>query len=250
MVCGGRGLIGERLVAALLDHGSTVTLVDLPGRIELALPDVLATAVHDGRCRLHGADLGEPDAVDRLFGEIEADRNGVDGVVNATYPRGPNYGRAFDDVDPRDFVATVGMQTGSYFAITQRAVFHMRPRGTGSIVNLASIYGSMTPRFDVYEGTPMTMPVEYAVSKAGLVHFTRYVAKCTLGSSIRINCVSPGGVADGTQPDSFVERYRSHCNTTGLLDRDALSATVVFLLSDGARHITGQDLVVDDGFSL
>lgn len=62
--------------------------------------------------------------------------------------------------------------------------------------------------------------------------------------------MSPGGVVDGTQPDSFVERYGAYTNSGGMLSRDALSATVLFLLGDGSASITGQDVVVDDGFTL
>lgn len=250
MVCGGLGLIGERITAAAIGEGHRVTIVDLPTQLDAELPGVIMSAVEAGDARLVGADLADPDRVDEVFRRIEQRSDRIDGLVNATYPRGPRYGRAFDDVDPRDFAVTVGLQTGSFFSITQRSLAHMRPHGSGSIVNLASIYATFTPRFEVYENTAMTMPVEYAVSKAGLVHFTRYVAKHALGSGVRVNCVSPGGVVDGTQPDSFVERYGAYTNSGGMLSRDALSATVLFLLGDGSASITGQDVVVDDGFTL
>ena len=95
----------------------------------------------------------------------------------------------------------------------------------------------------------MTKEVEYAVSKSAIVHLTRYLARYLKGRNIRVNCVSPGGVWD-SQPELFVERYNGYCLNKGMLDAADLAGTFVFLLSDMSRHIQGQNLVVDDGFSL
>jgi NAD(P)-dependent dehydrogenase (short-subunit alcohol dehydrogenase family) len=120
-----------------------------------------------------------------------------------------------------------------------------------SLVNLSSIYGSMAPRFDVYAGTMMTMPVEYAAIKASIEHMTRYVNAYMKGrgTAFRANCVSPGGVLAG-QDQQFLSRYGEHCLSKGMLDPEDVAGVIVFLLSDAARHVVGQNVIVDDGFSI
>ena len=173
-------------------------------------------------------------------------------MVNVAYPRNANYGRKFFDVEYKDFCANVDVHLGGYFLTCQRFAKTMSATGSGSIVNLASIYGMMAPRFEIYEGyegAPKTMPVEYAVIKAGVIQLTRYLAQFLRGSGVRVNAISPGGIEDA-QPAAFQESYRRHCNSKGMLDRTDISDTLIYLLSDGASFVTGQNLIVDDGFTL
>lgn len=95
----------------------------------------------------------------------------------------------------------------------------------------------------------MTKEVEYVVSKAAIIQLTRYLAQYLKGRGIRVNCISPGGVFDH-QPQSFIDQYNAYCNTKGMLDGRDVAGTIVFLLSDLAIHLTGQNIVVDDGFSI
>ena len=78
---------------------------------------------------------------------------------------------------------------------------------------------------------------------------TRYLARYVKGRNIRINCVSPGGVLDN-QPEEFLEKYNEFCLNKGMLNADDIVGTVVFLLSDNSRYMNGQNIVIDDGFSL
>jgi NAD(P)-dependent dehydrogenase (short-subunit alcohol dehydrogenase family) len=147
-----------------------------------------------------------------------------------------------------DFCENLSLHLGGYFLFMQQCARYAIERGTPfSLVSLSSIYGVMAPRFEIYAGTRMTMPVEYAAIKSGLIHLNRYAhAK---GSKFRANCVSPGGILAGQDPD-FLDRYNAYCRNKGMLEaRDAVGA-VVFLLSDAAEFIVGQNIVVDDGFSL
>jgi len=111
------------------------------------------------------------------------------------------------------------------------------------------VYGFLAPRFEVYDGTPMTMPVEYAVIKAGVLQLTRYLARYLAGQNIRVNAISPGGIEDG-QPAAFQAAYRSFCLNKGMLETRDVCGALLFLLSDLSAFVNGQNLVVDDGFSL
>jgi NAD(P)-dependent dehydrogenase (short-subunit alcohol dehydrogenase family) len=114
---------------------------------------------------------------------------------------------------------------------------------------MSSIYGVIAPRFGVYEGTTMTMPVEYAAIKSAIIHLTRYFAQYFKSSGIRVNSISPGGISNG-QSDNFLAAYKTHCGSKGMLDAADVGGTLLFLLSDMSRHINGQNIIVDDGFSL
>ncbi len=121
---------------------------------------------------------------------------------------------------------------------------------SGNIINIASIYGFAAPNFEIYEGTDMTVPVEYAAIKGAVINLTRYLASYLARYNIRVNCISPGGVFD-KQEESFVRKYSEKV----LLDKrmaspDDLVGILVFLLSDKSKYITGQNIVVDGGWSL
>jgi len=92
-------------------------------------------------------------------------------------------------------------------------------------------------------------PVEYAAIKSAIVHLTKYMAQYFKGSNIRVNCISPGGILDG-QPDEFLVRYKRLAATKGMLDPKDLQGTLLFLLSDMSEYINGQNIVVDDGWTL
>jgi NAD(P)-dependent dehydrogenase (short-subunit alcohol dehydrogenase family) len=95
----------------------------------------------------------------------------------------------------------------------------------------------------------MTTPVEYAAIKSAVIHLTQYFAAYFKKDGIRCNSLSPGGILD-RQPDSFLTAYAAHCGTKGMLDPADILGALLFLLSDASRYMTGQNLVVDDGFTL
>ncbi len=95
----------------------------------------------------------------------------------------------------------------------------------------------------------MTNGPEYASIKSSLVFLTKFIAQRLKGTGVRINAISPGGVLDG-QPDSFVNNYKKYCNSKGMLDPKDLAGAVRFLISDDSKYVTGQNIIVDDGFSI
>src|SRR5690606_15537362 len=144
----------------------------------------------------------------------------------------------------------LGLHLGGYFLFMQQcAAYAQEKESAFSLVSMSSIYGVMAPRFKVYEGSEMTMPVEYAAIKSGLLHLNKYFAGYMKGSGFRANSVSPGGLLDG-QDERFLEKYNSHCMEKGMLDPSDITGAVNFLLSDNSRYIVAQNLVVDDGFSV
>ena len=123
-------------------------------------------------------------------------------------------------------------------------------QGYGNLINISSIQGLNAPKFDHYDGTNMTSPIEYSAIKAGIISITKWLAKYYSNKNIRINCISPGGILDN-QPKSFLKKYRSSCSNIGMLSAEQhISDSIVFLLSDASKAINGQNIIIDDGWSL
>ncbi len=169
--------------------------------------------------------------------------------MNNAYPRNPNYGRRFFDVEYQDFCENINLNLGGYFLTSQQFAMFFKKQGHGNIINIASVYGVIAPRFEIYEGTEMTMPVEYAAIKSSVVHLTKYMAKYFKGLNIRVNCICPGGVFND-QPGQFVEAYNKFCISKGMISTEDLKGILIFLLSESSNVINGQCILVDDGFSL
>ena len=169
--------------------------------------------------------------------------------MNNAYPRNRNYGRRFEDVEYADKCDSLSIHLAGYFLVAQKFVEYFKSHGGGNIVNMSSIYGFVSPRFQIYAGTKMTTPVESALIKSGVDQLTRYFAQYYKGTGVRCNAVSPAGIADW-QPESFVRNYGELSAGKGMLDPQDIFGALVFLLSGGSRYVDGQNLVVDDEFSL
>jgi NAD(P)-dependent dehydrogenase (short-subunit alcohol dehydrogenase family) len=244
-IVGGAGLLGRAFCAAASDRGATVVVADC----DEAAAQRVASGLVGGAATAAALDIASTDSVCALIRGMH-DRHGrIDAVVNSAYPRNKRYGRRLEDVTYEDFVENTSLNLAGCFLVAQQFAAYFRDQGHGNIVNLASIYGTLAPRFSVYEGTPITMPVEYSAIKAGVIQLTRYFAQYYKAHGVRCNCLSPGGVLDG-QAEAFVQAYSRFAGRKGMLDAGDLAGALVFLLSDDSAFVTGQNLVVDDGFSL
>lgn len=247
LVVGAAGRIGRAIVGAVLSAGGRAIALDTDDAGLRALAESHGADALD--CAT--VDIVDRASIDRALADAHDRFGAVNGAVNTAYPRNARYGRHFFDVEYADFCENTSQHMGGYFLFMQAcAHYALECRQSFSLVNLSSIYGSMAPRFDVYAGTAMTMPVEYAAIKAGLEHMTRYVNAYMKGrgAAFRANCVSPGGIR-ADQDEQFLTRYGDHCLFKGMLDAQDITGAIVFLLSDSALHVVGQNLIVDDGFS-
>ena len=176
-------------------------------------------------------DITNKTSIEVLINSLTTQYGKIDALVNSAYPRNKNYGKHFFEVEYDDFCENIGMNLGGYFLTSQLFAKYFEKQGYGNIINLASIYGVIAPRFEIYNNTPMTMPVEYAAIKSGLIHLTKYMAKYFKGKNIRVNTISLGGIEDH-QPESFLKAYKEFCLNKGMLDAKDVSGTVLYLLSD------------------
>lgn len=248
VITGGAGLIGREFVRGVAENGGIAVVADLDMSSAVRVAEEIA-AKHPGRAEAAELDITDKASIRNLIAGLRDRRGHIHAVVNNAYPRNRNYGRGLEDVIYSDFCENVGMHLGGYFLVAQQFGLFFREQGGGNIVNMASIYGTIAPRFDIYVDTHMTMPVEYAAIKSAIIHLTRYLAQYFKGDGVRVNSISPGGILDN-QPEPFLKKYNARCNGKGMLEPRDVNGSLMFLLSDASKHVTGQNLIVDDGFSL
>jgi NAD(P)-dependent dehydrogenase (short-subunit alcohol dehydrogenase family) len=234
ILIGSEGLIGKSFAEAIIKNGGTLFRADI---------------VPSEQKNYITVDITRKEDILKLINFTQKSFGKIDAVVNAAYPKNKNYGRKFESVEYADFCENINLHLGGYFLVSQQFAEFFKKQGHGNIINIASIYGVITPRFEIYEGTDMTMPVEYACIKSGIIALTKYIAKYYKGYNIRANCISPGGIYNN-QPQDFIKKYNSYCLTKGILEKEDINGTLIFLLSDASKYINGQNIIVDDGFSL
>lgn len=247
IVTGGAGLIGKRFCRSIVEYGGIVVVADR----NFDLAEQVASDLNNifpKKAFSTFLDISNKQSIDEMLKVLNIRFKGIDAIVNNAYPRNSNYGRKMENVTYEDFCENINLHLGGYFLVMQRAAVFFGEQGHGNIINMSSIYGSKAPRFSVYEGSEMTMPIEYAAIKSGIENLTRYFSQYLKGKNIRVNSLSPGGVLDN-QPEEFISAYNSLCSSKGMLDPEDLTGTLVYLLSDLSKYLVGQNLIVDDGFS-
>lgn len=237
ILTGAGGVIGQQSLKHLLKNGAKVVAVDVKNfdcEAELFLTN----------------DITRPEAIDELL-QVVLDKFGrIDGLVNLAYPRTADWGCKFEDIPYDSWVKNVDMQMNAVFYICQKTIDIMKMQNSGSIVNIASIYGVVGNDFSLYEEYGGTSPAAYAAIKGGIINFSRYLASYNGKYNIRVNCVSPGGVLDEThQNPSFIKRYSDKSLLKRLGNAEEMAPAITFLLSDDASFITGHNLMVDGGWT-
>lgn len=236
IVTGGRGLIGRETVAQLRQRGAIVIDADIS----------VETSADDSTYHL---DLSDNASIDGLI-KFTLDNHGrIDGLINAAYPRTSDWGKhRFEDTPMSHWEENVRLQLNSVFYIDQQVAKVMEAQKSGSIVNFGSIYGIVGNDFTIYEAYGGSSPAEYCAIKGGIINFTRYMASYLGKYGIRVNCVCPGGIFDH-QREEFLEAYNHRCPMKRMGNPDDIAPLCLFLVSDGAKYITGQIIAADGGWT-
>lgn len=239
ILTGSNGLIGREIARQLKEHGAHTVSADLTAP---------TAAGPDGNAS-YTLDLTDNTSIDGLI-DYTLDRYGrIDGLINAAYPHTPDWGKyRFEDTPFAHWRQNIDMQLDPVFYINQQVCKVMKRQQFGSIVNFGSIYGIVGNDFTIYESYGGTSPAEYCAVKGGIINFTRYVASYMGRDNVRCNCVCPGGIFDNQRPE-FVEAYNHRCPMKRMGTPADIAPLCLFLVSDGARYITGQIIAADGGWT-
>jgi NAD(P)-dependent dehydrogenase (short-subunit alcohol dehydrogenase family) len=250
LVTGGAGHIGRTIVDVLAELGATTVVVDL----DAATCDEVATDVADRRgttVLAEPADLLADGDARRVVRTVVDRAGGLDILVHAAAFVGtdavPGWSAPFEEQSEAAWRAALELNLTTAFVLAQEAAPALRRSGRGSVVNVSSIHGIVSPQPSMYEGTDMTSPAAYAASKGGIIQLTRWLA-AWMAPDVRVNTLSPGGVLR-RQPEAFVDRYAARTPLQRMATEDDLRGAVAYLASDLSAYVTGHNLVVDGGWT-
>ncbi|RAJ85808.1 NAD(P)-dependent dehydrogenase (short-subunit alcohol dehydrogenase family) [Chitinophaga dinghuensis] len=236
-VTGGKGLLGSAFVSEIKKRGGTVITLDIAEETNLDAGFI-------------NCDITAETSIKAAVALMVEKYGRIDGWVNNAYPRTSDWGELpFEDESMDSLAANVDMHLIGYTKCCQVALNQMKKQGSGSLINMASIYGITGPDFTVYEGTTMLNEAGYAAIKGGLITLTRYLAAFYGPFNVRVNCVSPGGIFDNQNP-IFVNNYEKKVPLRRMGLPEDIAPSICYLLSDDAKYVTGHNLVVDGGWTI
>jgi len=161
----------------------------------------------------------------------------------------------FEDFPEEVFREVVGVNLVGTFLMTQAVGARMAREGRGSIINIGSIYGMVSPMQHIYAykeektGVPFIKPVAYSTAKSGIYNLTRYCATYWAKKGVRVNTLTPSGVLRDTQDAEFQKNYCKQIPIGRMAQPDEYNGAAVFLGSDASKYMTGSNLIIDGGWT-
>jgi NAD(P)-dependent dehydrogenase (short-subunit alcohol dehydrogenase family) len=262
VLTGASGFLGRTFALALLANGARVVALGRSARLQ---EEAAGWAAQFGaeRIAVHQIDMYDVPALNRLCDGIAAEEKSIDILINNAHelgaatgfnvPEGSLENSTFDQWQRN-------LQGGVYWAVqtTQRLGLRMKEQRRGSIINIATMYASVAPRPQLYEGTTSLNPPGYSASKAALAAFTRYTASFWGREGVRANCISPGpfsntedvqGQNSVAEDSPFVQRLKGYTVLNRIGRPIELCGALLFLASDASSYVTGQNLNIDGGWT-
>jgi NAD(P)-dependent dehydrogenase (short-subunit alcohol dehydrogenase family) len=250
LVTGGAGHIGRAVAAGLAELGAAVALTDREGDACAEAAQALARR-HSATTVALTADMADEAAVKALPGKVAAELGGLDIIVNSAAFVGDSkltgWAVPFEEQSPATWRAALEVNLTAVFVLVQAAKPWLEKSGKGSVVNIASIYGMVGPDLGLYEGTRLGNPAAYGAAKGGLLQLTRWLA-CVMAPKVRVNTVTPGGVLRG-QSETFTRRYEARTPLGRMGTEEDMKGAVAYLAGDLSAYVTGQNIVVDGGWT-
>ena len=253
VVTGGAGFLGRSFSGTLAAAGSRVVVADIAGEAA----ESTAGSIGSNALAVE-VDVSDPGSVQSLvksvldaFGRLDILVNSA--AVDAKFDpeHREQHATAFEEYSLELWEQSMAVNLTGAFLCSQAAAKQMVAQGAGVIVNICSTYGLVGPDQRIYESEERPTqykPVDYSVTKAGVLGLTRYLATYFAGKNIRVNALSPGGVYN-EHDDDFVRNYSSRTVLGRMAKPDELNGALLFLASDASSYMTGANLVVDGGWT-
>jgi NAD(P)-dependent dehydrogenase (short-subunit alcohol dehydrogenase family) len=255
VVTGALGKLGTYFCEALLEANARVAALDLPG---VRLPPLFAALLrkHEGRLRIFEGNVTERSSLEAAHAAICRDLGAPAVLVNNAgidQPPGRIKRSYLLEEIPIDICRDIlDVNVLGLFLCSQVFLPSLRESKRGSIINLGSLYASVSPDARFYDHIeskpPFLKPPMYGASKAAVVNLTKYLAAHLGPQAVRVNTLSPGGVAGG-QDDQFVKKFCARVPLGRMATLADLAGPLVFLASDASAYVTGIELRIDGGFT-
>ena len=253
LLTGATGYLGSAMWNAIISAGANVIAV---GRDKQSLESVIDSLPEEFRQRSHMliADISTTAGTESLCRQILIRFKALHGIVNNAYS-----GRVgtWDTIKAEDFALASQMNIVAPFVIVKELLPLLAKNadefaGGASIVNIASMYGSVSPDPSIYGESGQNNPAHYGATKAGMIQLTKYLACHVAKQKIRFNCISPGPIPNvkyDNLPVEFLARLSKKVPMARVGSPEEIAGPVVFLLSDAASFVNGVNLPVDGGWT-
>jgi len=250
LVTGGLGQLGRAFTLALRNAGARVAVADLPADAQLPPDDNLFYT---------SADVTRRESLEKALASILNHWGEAPHILvnNAALDSPPGSTAAengpFENYPESSWDQVMDVNTKGVFQCCQVFGGAMAAAGRGSVINISSIYGMVSPDQRIYDfrrtkGEEFFKPVAYSASKSALFNLTRYLATYWAPKNVRVNTLTFAGVFNN-QPEEFLKNYLPKVPLGRMADPEDYTGPVVFLASDASRYMTGSNLVVDGGFT-
>lgn len=249
LITGGAGHIGTAIAEALDEVGARIAILDLPDACERRASEARPT---NRPFAYFPANLENVTALKPIPAQVASALGRLDVLVHCAALVGTSHLSGwtvpFAEQSVETWQRALDVNLTAAFVLSQAAAPELTKHGVGSIIHVGSIYGVVGPDWRLYDDTRMGNPAAYAASKGGLLQLTRWLAT-TLAPRVRVNAISPGGVYRQT-PEPFHSRYVARTPMGRMATEEDLKGVAVFLASDLSAYVTGQNIIVDGGWTV
>ena len=262
IITGGFGQIGKNFVQAMRERGAKVAVWGRGVSDERIVKTFGQEALKDANLRFYKVDITDKAAANAALDDMEAAWGDAPDVLvnNAgidTQPSAPpEVSGPFENFPEEVFRDVVNVNLVGTFLTCQAVGARMVKAGKGgSIINIGSIYGMVSPIQDIYAykkertGVPFIKPVAYSAAKSGIYNLTRYLATYWGKQGIRVNTLTPAGVWRDTQDATFQANFCARMPMGRMSREDEYNGALVFLASEASSFMTGSNLVIDGGWT-
>jgi NAD(P)-dependent dehydrogenase (short-subunit alcohol dehydrogenase family) len=234
IICGGSGLIGKALCKSLINY--KINIINFDQKINPKIKNN------------YKINLSETVEIKKAIKLVIKKFKKVDALVNCIYPKQIKT-LDFLNANIDHVVENISHHTSCFLKINKEMCIVFKKQNYGSIINFGSIYGSFFPREAIYKKTEISeTQLDYILNKNLLIKFSKFLASKMKSFGTRVNIVSPGGVYD-KHSKKFTSNYGKFTSSGTMLNPNDLVEIVYFLISDSSKNITGQNILVDDGFT-
>jgi len=250
LVTGAAGHLGRTIGDTLGECGASIVVLDLSADSCEREARRLAE-LYGARTLALPVDLEHTDRVAPVVGEVEARFGRLDVLINNAALVGtaglPGWSAPFSKQSVDSFARALAVNVTAAFALTQACAPLLSRSGHGSVINVLSIYALVGPDNRLYDGLAMGNPAGYAASKGGMLQLTRWLAT-TLAPAVRVNAITPGGIFRDTK-EPFLSRYVERTPLRRMATEEDFKGAFAFLASGMSEYVTGQNLIVDGGWT-
>ncbi len=246
LITGGYGYLGKAITESLAFHGATVFVL---GRSKEKFNAAFGEVKAKENIFFSNCDVALSSSIENVFKKIAAEQGRIDVLINnAFYSKGQSPEAMSDE----DFALGIDGTLSNVFRCIKGIIPCFKKNGSGKIINVSSMYGMVSPDFAVYDNFPAYLnPPHYGAAKAGVIQLTKYYANFLGKDGITVNAVTPGPFpsAEVQKAEGFIEELKNKTALNKIGKPEDLAGAFVFLSSNASDFITGQNIIVDGGWT-